>query len=181
MLKAATTVLAISCFASFYWALKFFFAQKAPTETGMRLINLMGPVFTLVHIAMLSFHSSQSPRLLGTGFALYLLSLILFWWTIRTNRKRPLTLAFSEDKPEHLVKEGPYAWVRHPFYTSYTIAWIAGVIATAYPLLIVTVIAMLAIYVRAAHLEEGKFATTPLAAEYEAYTRRTGRFFPRIF
>jgi protein-S-isoprenylcysteine O-methyltransferase Ste14 len=180
MLRVATIVLSIACFASFYWAIRFFFAQTTGTPTGMKLLGLVGALFTLLHLATLFFHPSQMRWALWTGLALYILSLGLFWWTIQTNRKRPLTLAYSEDSPEHLVMEGPYAWVRHPFYTSYTIAWIAGVVATSYPLLLVTVGVMVAMYIHAARLEESKFAETALAAEYAAYTRRTGRFFPRL-
>ena len=38
----------------------------------------------------------------------------------------------------------------------------------------------LVIYVLAARMEEGKFANTPMSAEYQAYRRRTGFFFPKI-
>ncbi|HEY2594238.1 MAG TPA: isoprenylcysteine carboxylmethyltransferase family protein [Chloroflexota bacterium] len=113
----------------------------------------------------------------GFGFAA---SLACFGRCIAINRARPLTLAFANDIPAHLVRTGPYRVIRHPFYTSYMLAYIAGLIATASPLLIPVIVCMGSLYTRAASKEEAKFAARALRNEYAAYCRRTGRFTPRL-
>jgi protein-S-isoprenylcysteine O-methyltransferase Ste14 len=78
----------------------------------------------------------------------------------------------------HLVEGGPYRLLRHPFYCSYLLAWTAGIAATGRWWLIPTVLVMLAIYVRAARMEEDKFTRSPLAAAYERYRSQTGMLLP---
>jgi hypothetical protein len=57
-------------------------------------------------------------------------SLALFTRCIAVNRARLLTRAFAKELPAHLLDRGPYRAVRHPFYCSYVIAYIAGFVAT---------------------------------------------------
>lgn len=104
----------------------------------------------------------------------------LFWQTITASREGGLRFAFDEQGPRSLVTRGPYRYVRHPFYVSYIMfwgGWAVGLwnIIAFFPLAILIVI-----YVFAARMEEGLFAGTPMAAEYEAYKRSTGFFFPRL-
>jgi protein-S-isoprenylcysteine O-methyltransferase Ste14 len=80
----------------------------------------------------------------------------------------------------HFVSHGPYAWVRHPFYTSYLLTWLAGVAATGHLWLLSTVLVMVTIYWRAALLEEKKFFQTALSSLYVAYKSRTGLFAPSL-
>jgi protein-S-isoprenylcysteine O-methyltransferase Ste14 len=109
---------------------------------------------------------------------LYLCSLGLFWWAIRTNSSARLSAAFSPDVPVHLVDSGPYRFIRHPFYCSYVVAWSAGTIATARWWLLPTVAIMAIIYWKAANSEEEKFSRSPLAAEYQKYRERTAWLVP---
>ena len=37
----------------------------------------------------------------------------------------------GEDTPASLNQSGPYRFVRHPFYTSYSLTWLAAAVATA--------------------------------------------------
>jgi protein-S-isoprenylcysteine O-methyltransferase Ste14 len=99
---------------------------------------------------------------------------------IVVNHARPLTIAFADDVPMHVVRSGPYRVVRHPFYTSYMLAYLAGLIATASPLLIPVIVCMGTLYTRAASGEEAKFAASALRDEYAVYRHRTGRFTPRL-
>jgi protein-S-isoprenylcysteine O-methyltransferase Ste14 len=74
---------------------------------------------------------------------------------------------------------GPHAVIRHPFYLSYLLCWIAGVLATGQWLLLATVALMAWIYHRAALKEEAKFAASPMAEAYARYAATTGRYLPR--
>jgi len=79
------------------------------------------------------------------------------------------------------VTVGPYRYVRHPFYLSYSLFWLAGAVAVPYWPMIVGSLGMLTLYYRAAAQEEQTIARSGLSAEYEAYKRTTGMFLPRIF
>jgi protein-S-isoprenylcysteine O-methyltransferase Ste14 len=144
----------------------------------MRFISACGSVFAVVHLAAILLTPAITPLRAVCGALLYLSALALFWWAISANASRPLSAAFSPDPPAHLMDEGPYRFIRHPFYCSYLLTWTAGVVATAQLWLLPTLAVMLVIYVRAATIEEQKFTDSPLAETYENYRTRTGRFLP---
>ena len=59
------------------------------------------------------FHSSLAA-------ALYIISLTIFWWSIRTAKQ--LNFAFS-DNVGVIITNGSYGLVRHPFYFSYILVF----------------------------------------------------------
>lgn len=180
MIQACVILFACSCFASFTWSIRRFFARRGALGTGMRSVQGFGLPFMLLHLVAVVFLFDGSPTWAFVAVAIYGCSLLVFWWALLTVRARPLTLAFSADSPEHLVVTGPFRWIRHPFYASYSLAWVAGVVATRAWWLLPSVGVMCWLYWRAATLEEQKFATTTLAAQYEAYASRAGMFWPRL-
>ena len=91
-----------------------------------------------------------------------------------------LRLAFDAENPDTLVMEGPYKYLRHPFYTSYLIFWVGWAIAIWSPWTLLPLAVLVSIYVVAAKGEEQKFSNSPLAAQYEAYRKRAGMFWPRL-
>jgi len=155
-----------------------FFARPAGVSTGAKAIGVFGFVFGLLHL--FSIVESDQLNLSRTILAavLYSAALGLFWWSILTNSRRPLSAVFSPDTPEHLIQEGPYKLIRHPFYCSYLLTWLAGVLATENVWLLVTVAVMLVMYARAAKVEEEKFEQSAFAGNYLAYRARTGSFVP---
>lgn len=169
----------LACFGSFTWAIKRFFRVEGQQGGGMKAISALGTVFVLIHAASLVYFGTPWTGTAAAALGIYATSFLVFWSTVRANRQAPLTLAYTEDEPQHLVTRGPYRWVRHPFYTSYTLAWIAGCLASSFWPLGATVVVMFALYYRAATHEELKFERSPLADEYARYVQRTGRFFPR--
>jgi protein-S-isoprenylcysteine O-methyltransferase Ste14 len=76
---------------------------------------------------------------------------------------------------------GPYRWIRHPFYLSYSIAWFAGVVALADRRLLLTPLVMLGFYAAAAYREERQMLRGPAAAEYRAYRRQAGVLIPHFW
>lgn len=114
------------------------------------------------------------------GLALQLASVALFWWAISASREARLKFVFDAGNPETLVTDGPYRYVRHPFYTSYLIFWTGWGIATWSIWALVPLAGMLAMYTRAALDEEKKFSRTQFAETYAAYRRRAGLFWPRL-
>ena len=177
MIGAETmAVLSLACFGSFAWAVKGHFRSRGPVPTGMRLIS----------VASLASMGWFLERLLVDGPALYwpiaaamlTVALILFWWAIRTTKLRRLTLAFDDDLPSFLHSQGPYRWIRHPFYASYVLFWVATSLATPGALPWIVPVGFVATYVVAATKEERKFETSSLASEYVRYRARTGMMLP---
>lgn len=168
--------LLVVSFGSFAWGMQRFFARPAGTNPGMTAIKLCSTVFLAIHFTALVWPREVNPQAAGAGSGLYVGALLLFWWAIFTNRSKPLSAAFSPDLPRHLVEQGPYRVIRHPFYSSYLVAWLAGVIASGQPWLVVTAVVMTALYTKAALSEEAKFSRSALAQPYELYRARTGLF-----
>ena len=79
-----------------------------------------------------------------------------------------------------MMSSGPYRWVRHPFYLSYTLAWLGAVAAVGDVQLLPTVAVMLAFYVGAAYGEERRLLSGPAAADYAKYRCRVGLLIPRF-
>jgi protein-S-isoprenylcysteine O-methyltransferase Ste14 len=182
-LPAMAFALALTTQLSFVWAIRRFFVASGGPQPGMRAIAGLGTSFALWQLASLGAgvvnpQGDGTPALVGAG--LYAEALGLFWWAVAANRTRPLSLAFSKDAPEHLVAWGPYRRMRHPFYAAYSLAWLAGAVTATEPGLLVPLVVMGVLYVRAARLEEAKFAASPLADAYAAYRARTGMFWPSL-
>lgn len=175
----ATLLAFLLCFATFTWAMQGGLFRVTPgTRPGLTAVRVLGSLGMAVHGASLWVALNRSEPGAPLAFALYGTSLGLFIWAARTTWHERLTLAFAVDLPTHLVTGGPYRFVRHPFYTSYLLAWVAGVPATGEPALLVTVLVMGSLYVRAARQEERKFAGSALRTEHRAYRARTGMFVP---
>lgn len=175
----APAVLLLACLSSFGWGMRKFFVQPVGMTAGMKLITALGFLFGFTHFAAILAVSPAAGYSLP-GDVLYVCSIALFWWAIRTNSKRQLSAAFSPDIPSHLVHQGPYRFVRHPFYCSYLLCWLAGCVATGEAWLLVTFIVMLVVYVAAAKQEEQKFTRSPLAEAYREYRASTGMLFPNL-
>lgn len=143
------------------------------------------PLASLISLAYaaLLFNAWLDPLnawLVALGWLGLLGALALFEWARRTVRGQFFSYIFSDDIPTFLCTAGPFAYVRNPFYTSYLLAM--GSTAAMMPTLFrgLVVLAMV-IYFRAAAIqEERKFAASGIAADYEAYKQKTGRFIPKL-
>jgi protein-S-isoprenylcysteine O-methyltransferase Ste14 len=171
-------IMLVVCLASFGWGMRSFFVQPSGYTQGMKVIAVCGYTFAALHLGAILLARGVSRERFWLAASIYAAGLALYWWAIATNRKRRLSAAFSDDLPTHLVEDGPYRLVRHPFYCSYLLAWSAGVIGSGCLWLLATVAVMLGIYLHAAYVEERKFARCGLANEYEAFRRRTGLLMP---
>jgi protein-S-isoprenylcysteine O-methyltransferase Ste14 len=170
--------LLLACLASFGWAMRRFFVQPAGHTAGMTLIKTCGIAFGILHAAAILATPDITLMRGVSGALLYLAALGLFWWSIKTSLRLPLSAAFSPDLPVHLVAHGPYRIIRHPLYCSYLLCWLAGWVVTGRLWLAPTVAVMLGIYLVAAHREENKFMRSSLAEAYQQYRAHTGLFFP---
>jgi protein-S-isoprenylcysteine O-methyltransferase Ste14 len=179
-LQLTIAALAIACFVSFAAGALFVFDRAGEPSRGLLAISIGAATSAIVEtLELLDGNPHPTWRWIAGG-AGFFASLALFARCIAVNRACPLTLAFAHDLPTHLVDRGPYRTVRHPFYSSYMIAYLSGLIATMNVLLVPVILGMGTLYTRAARREEAKFSATHLSHRYALYRTRTGMFIPRL-
>ena len=116
------------------------------------------------------------------GVALYTVSLALFLAAIEAARRVPMTRTFVyEPKCATILTEGPYRFVRHPIYLSYSLAWSAAPVATHNVFLALTAAVMIGCYLISARAEERMLLSGPRGPEYAEWQRRTWRVIPFIY
>jgi protein-S-isoprenylcysteine O-methyltransferase Ste14 len=132
----------------------------------------------LMNPAWVSWSSLTLPawsRWAGAALGILVVPPLLFW-TFHSLGKN-LTDTVVTRREHTLVTDGPYRWVRHPFYIVVFLWGLSLSLVTAnwlLALLGVTAVTMLVIRTR---VEEAKLADR-FGDEYRVYARRTGRFFP---
>jgi len=114
------------------------------------------------------------------GILFQIAAVVLFNWARKATLSSRFTAAFDTDEPKFIFKDGPYRFVRHPFYVSYILFWFGSSLAANYLIMWLLFIVLITIYVIAALLEEKKFQKSPLAGDYALYMKRTGFLFPRV-
>jgi protein-S-isoprenylcysteine O-methyltransferase Ste14 len=142
-------------------------------------IAVMVGLFTyMVNPARMAWSSMPLPvwlRWLGVGIAM--MGGALFVWTFR-NLGKNLTDTVVTRREHTLVMTGPYRWVRHPFYVAVALTMLGNALAAANWFLLgggVLVFTLLAIRTRT---EEAQLVAR-FGGAYQAYMRRTHRFFPK--
>lgn len=129
-------------------------------------------IFTLL------LNENISPNLWISGVCGHLLCWASFEYLGKISNKR-LTTAFSKDAPQVLVQDGPYKYIRHPFYVVYMTSHFISALITLHPVVIINSLLMALIYFYAAHFEEKKFFVSELKSDYQSYKESTGMFLPR--
>ncbi len=118
----------------------------------------------------------------GIASAILLLgSLSLYEWARHVIRGRRFYLAWTDNVPESLCDEGPYAYIRHPIYASYILAFLAALVALPTVATLVVFTFNAALFTHAAFSDERSLANSTLAGDYDRYRTRSGMFLPRIF
>lgn len=179
MTKILIFVSAGLCYVSFIWASIFFFKVDNPSaRKGKLLISILGTLTMLSHLWGINAAEDISTLQFSASFSLYISSIFLFWSTIQTVKK-PLDFAFTKNDPTTFVRSGAFKIVRHPFYTSYTLAWLAGS-CIAGQIAWLTSVMMFLLYFTAARSEEIKFLNSNHTDDYANYIKQTGMFFPNL-
>jgi protein-S-isoprenylcysteine O-methyltransferase Ste14 len=177
----AEVILVAACLTRFGWGMFRGFVRPHGLTLRMALSGASGFLAGVANAVVIAWFNPVRPLLAWAGLVLYALAWGLFEWAVRTTRGRPLSFVFAKDLPVHLLTRGPYALVRHPFYTAYLLAWTGGVVMTGQVLLVVPLLVTFGWYNATANFEEAKFAASPLAADYAAYRARTGKFLPASY
>jgi protein-S-isoprenylcysteine O-methyltransferase Ste14 len=163
---------------SFAWGLRrHFVGDKTPG--AVHVINALS--VTAIAVFLFAVWETDAPDWRrAAGFSFHLLAIVLFGSAILTTRRKRPALAFARDRPDHVFSSGAYAYIRHPFYTSYLLFWLGCTVATSSLVLLILFLALAGLYTAAALGEERGFSHSALHDEYEAYRKRTGFFWPKL-
>ena len=143
---------------------------------GLQLLPL-----SYVVLIYKTFNTPIRPSLAFPGLLAFAGSLALFEWARRSIRGKFFSYAYSNDTPQFLWTEGPYAYIRNPFYASYLLSY-AGAMVLFPGLTTLIVFAVMGLFfLRIALHEERKFLRSELSEQYAAYKQRTGRFIPKLW
>jgi len=121
--------------------------------------------------------------LIATQLAAVILSvasIALIAMTVGSHRI-PLALWHQDnDAPIELVTWGPYARIRHPFYTSFLLAFAAAVLAFPHAITAGCLVYGIVVLTVTAAGEERRLSSSELGNAYREYMSVAGRFFPRF-
>lgn len=115
-------------------------------------------------------------RWIGVGVIAIACGLLV--WTFRCLGNN-LTDTVVTRQEHTLVIQGPYRWVRHPFYDSAALLAVGASLTAANWFLFVTGVVLFCLFVIRTRTEEENLLAR-FGNSYRAYMERTGRFLPRI-
>jgi protein-S-isoprenylcysteine O-methyltransferase Ste14 len=112
--------------------------------------------------------------------AVLVCSLALYEWARHVIWGRSFYIAWSGYVPDALCDQGPYAYIRHPIYASYLLAFLAMLVAMPGSITLVVFVFNVGLFTHAARSDERSLASSTFGTEYAEYRKRTGMFLPRI-
>ncbi len=178
LLDILVTITSLSVVGLYAWSLRGHFAS--PVMPFWALVISAVVVMTSLFFLFLIWTRFQEPRAVIIGIGIEVAGAALFLSAIAASRQARLRAAFDDVQPHSILSNGPYRYLRHPFYSSYLIFWSGWAIAASSSWTVIPVAIFAILYVIAALSEEKRFANTPMATEYAAYKSRTGFFWPRL-
>jgi protein-S-isoprenylcysteine O-methyltransferase Ste14 len=113
-----------------------------------------------------------------SGIVVGALGALLILWTMSTLGSN-LTDTVVTRRDHTLVTNGPYRWVRHPFYDSVALWFASMSLAAANWFLLAGGLTTLALLVMRTAAEEERLVLR-FGNSYRSYMSRTGRFLPRL-
>lgn len=113
-----------------------------------------------------------------TGVVIGMGAALLMYWTLRALGEN-LTDTVMIRSNAFLVTEGPYRWVRHPFYITAGLVMFAVTLLSANGLIGVTAAIVIALLAIRTPNEEQQLIKR-FGDEYRRYMQQTGRFVPRL-
>lgn len=176
-LNAVALVLHVFNLGAFGWGMARFFQKVSGHQRRTAVVASLAVAFAIWHVRA-AWVATPLACSSGLAVALDVAALALFLAAVRACRRNRPTAIFEADEPRWMMTEGPYRWVRHPFYLSYILFWTAGALASRSPIDAFAAVVMSCVYVTAALEEEAKFRCSPLAKEYAGYRRSTGFLLP---
>jgi protein-S-isoprenylcysteine O-methyltransferase Ste14 len=173
----ALTIAAIFNFLIFSVAGLALFRQTS--RSFLLLAIFIGvPAFSLLDIGCLAVGKGETFSE-AISLTLFAGSILLFGWSATTIRGYGFSASFTRHASRDLVDFGPFKYVRHPFYTSYLLYWLAFTLTPGGPIPLAIFAAMFLLYDKAAREEEKYLKQTH--PTYLDYCRFRKRFVPFIY
>ena len=125
-------------------------------------------------------HVGTLPAWIGwLGIVIALSGVLLRWWANRVlGAFYTRTLKVTENQT--IIREGPYALIRHPGYLGSLLMWAGVATATAnWIVILITLVAMLTAYIYRIQNEEKMLLKTNV--EYAAYQKHTRKLIPFLY
>lgn len=177
-LLAASAAGAVVFFAM---GLTSYFDRPRFRPAWVRVIHTLGTALSVTQLVLVLSLPPRGEVWASAGIVMYLVAVTVFLSAIESGRRTRLQRAFiDEPLPDRLITEGPYRWIRHPFYLGYILGALAAPVATESLALAVIAAIMIAISVTAAIHEERVWLKSSHADAYRAYRARTAMFIPFI-
>lgn len=172
----ATVLLNCICFA---FAFKFYFRATNKMSLKLASLNVVGAatVISSILIAIIQKPTGIDSLVIE---ALLVISFCIFVWALLASRKAKLGIAFGNLQSQSILTAGPYRFVRHPFYLSYSITWLAVWLYSFSLIHLVLSFTLVILYFVAAQDEEASLSRGKYAEIYIQYKNRTGMFFPKL-
>ncbi len=149
------------------------------TLRPVALLGMSGMLAFVIHPAWMAWSSVGLPswlRWIGVPLGVMAATLLIVTFRfIGTN----ITDTVVTRARHTLVTDGPYRFVRHPFYVATALAMAANSLVTANWFLAVTGAVAVALIAIRTRTEEQKLLER-FGDEYRNYMQRNGRFFPRL-
>lgn len=149
---------------------------------GLRLLGIVGMVALLAYVidpGWMRWSQVALPSWMRwIGVPVGIVAAVLLIRTFRALGPN-LTDTVVTRKRHTLVTDGPYRWVRHPFYVAFGLAVVANGLVTANVFLAAAGgLGFTLIVIRTAREEEN--LVERFGDHYRGYMERTGRFLPRL-
>ena len=136
-------------------------------------------IIWMIDPARIAWSSVPLPAWLRwTGVGVLALACGLLVWTFRCLGPNLTDTVVTRQK-HTLITDGPYRWIRHPFYDSAAMPGVAVSLIAANWLIFVTGIALFCLFIVRTRTEETNLVAR-FGDSYRAYRERTGRFLPRL-
>lgn len=175
-LSGIMTAAALVCFLSFAWGMAIHFRRVGQSSPAMFATGAIAVISAILETANFCRRRFLFP---DVAVVLYGMSAMLFWSAVVVTRGK-MAACGQGVVSRCLVKQGPYRYIRHPFYTAYNLAWLAGFMASGWWAAAIVAVVMAVIYECFARTEERAFLCTPLAQAYNEYKQQAGRYLPRL-
>lgn len=161
-------------------AMQDFFLDARANTPRLRALQDLGVAIAVSHFGVIAMRGSAGPKWAIAGIAMYVAATLLFLSSLEAARRVPLPRTLVEDQaPKALITRGPFAVIRHPFYVSYSLAWLATPVATHGPFVTLMALVAIGIYIAAARREE-RLLEDRFGEAYRTYKHGTGRVLPSI-
>lgn len=166
-----------------FWLIRKYDPFREKGSSGAVEYTIMGLAVSFLLIlqpAVLPFLSFYTTETWGMtlqiiGLILFFSSLLLHWWA-RSNLQQYFGERIEVQKNQPLIESGPYAFVRHPIYTSFFLFGFALLLLNPSLPIILLLVYTFWDYGRLVSKEE-KFLGEKISG-YRKYIERTSRFFP---